>query len=61
MEGDEGCLGTITELAEGALSLVLWDYGYRCGKEGKYDLIVYDIAPAGEPKLIVGLYENHLS
>ena len=73
-DGGEGCLGTITELggqgnaAEGALPLVLWDYGYRsnnyrCGKEGKYDLIVYDSAPAGEPILyaLQLVYENHLS
>ena len=69
-DGGEGCLGTITEVgsqgnAEGALPLVLWDYGYRsnnyrCGKEGKYDLVVYDSAPAGEPIYAV-VYENHLS
>ena len=56
-DGGEGCLGTITKIgcsasAEGAQPQVLWDYGYRstvyrCGKDGKYDLVVYDSAPAG--------------
>ena len=54
-DGGEGYLGTITGMGgqgndEGALPQVLWDYGYRsnnyrCGKEGKYDLVVYDSAP----------------
>ena len=60
-DGGEGCLGTITGMggqgnAEGALPQVLWDYGYRsnnyrCGKEGKHDLVVYDSAPTGKPGL----------
>jgi hypothetical protein len=61
-DGGEGCLGTITGVggqgnAEGALPQVLWDYGYRssnyrCGKEGKYDLVVCDSAPTGKPVFI---------
>ena len=60
-DGGEGCLGTITGMggqgnAEEALPLVLWDYGYRsnnyrCGKEGKHDLVVYDTAPTGKSGL----------
>ena len=58
-DGGEGGLGTVTGMggqgnAEGTLPQVLWDYGYRssnyrCGKEGKYDLVVYDSAPTGKP------------
>ena len=60
-DGGEGCLGTITGMggqgnAEATLPQVLWDYGYRsnnyrCGKEGKHDLVVYDSAPTGKPGL----------
>ena len=60
-DGGEGCLGTIIDVgdqlqatAEGSLPQVLWDNGYRssnyrCGKDGKYDLVVYDSAPTGKP------------
>ena len=60
-DGGEGCLGTITGMGDqgnavGALPQVLWDYGYRsnnyrCGKEGKHDLVVYDTAPTGKSGL----------
>lgn len=59
-DGGEGCLGTVAELdgeAVGGRAVVIWDYGYRssyrCGAEGKYELIVYDSAPAGEIQDII--------
>ena len=51
-DGGEGCLGTVVKVnaKEGAKSaLVQWDLGtkawYRCGKEDKFDLRVFDTAP----------------
>ena len=51
-DGGEGGVGTLVEVGEGGRSaLVQWDLGtkewYRCGKEGKFDLRVFDNAPTG--------------
>ncbi len=56
-DGGEGHLGTVAEMeAEGSSVVVQWDCGFRCryrcgGQEGRFDLRVYDTAPAGEPLL----------
>ena len=55
-DGGEGCVGTVVEVGEGARSaLVQWDAGtrerYRCGKDDKFDLRVFDAAPTGENQL----------
>ena len=52
-DGGEGYVGTVVEVGQGGRSVVVrWDGGnrcrYRCGEEGKYDLRVFDSAPAGE-------------
>lgn len=54
----EGHVGTVVEVtgpekaSDGGRAVVVqWDSGercgYRCGQEGKYDLRVFDSAPAG--------------
>ncbi len=53
-DGGEGHLGTVAAVEVGGSSVVVqWDRGLRCryrcgGREGKFDLRVYDTAPAGE-------------
>ena len=53
-DGGEGHVGTVVEVGQGGGSVVVvqWDCGnrnrYRCGKEGKYDLKIFDSAPTGE-------------
>ena len=60
-DGGEGSLGTIADIEGGVESadgvtgkaaVVQWDGGnrcnYRCGIDGKYDLLVYDSAPVGK-------------
>ena len=56
-DGGEGHVGTVVEVdGEGRSVMVQWDCGgrhrYRCGAEGKYDLRVFDSAPAGESSII---------
>ena len=46
-------MGTVVEVGEGGRSaLVQWDGGtrgrYRCGEDNKFDLRLFDAAPAGE-------------
>ena len=65
-DGGEGYVGTVVEVEEGGRSVVVqWDCGnrcrYRCGEEGKYDLRVFDSAPAGECLFIMmGLFTGSL-
>ena len=52
-DGGEGHVGTVVEVGpDGRSAVVQWDcgnrYGYRCGREGKYDLRIFDNAPTGE-------------
>ena len=53
-DGGEGHVGTVVEVGQsgGSVVVVQWDCGnrnrYRCGKEGKYDLKIFDSAPTGE-------------
>ena len=52
-DGGEGHVGTVVEVGQdGGSAVVQWDCGnrcrYRCGEEGKYDLRVFDSAPAGK-------------
>ena len=61
-DGGNGHVGTVVEVrtadtpSEGLVAsravLVQWDNGnrcnYRCGIEGKYDLMLYDNGPVGE-------------
>ena len=52
-DGGEGHVGTVVEVEQDGGSVVVqWDCGnrcrYRCGEEGKYDLRVFDSAPAGK-------------
>lgn len=59
-DGGEGCVGTVALLTgseedghtSGKAVVVQWDAGnrcnYRCGVEGKYDLLVYDTAQIGK-------------
>ena len=52
-DGEEGCVGTVVEVGEGGTSaMVQWDLGtsawYRCGRDHKFDLRVFDAAPTGE-------------
>ena len=62
-DGGEGNVGTIAEVEGGEVAMdggattalavvVQWDEGnrcnYRCGIDGKYDLLVYDSAPVGK-------------
>ena len=54
-DGGEGFVGTVVEVGEGGRSaLVQWDGSmsalYRCGEDGKFDLRVFDAAPAGSCK-----------
>lgn len=54
-DGGEGGIGTVirgkNSLKNLDITVVLWDNGnvsnYRTGKDGKYDLRVYDSGPAG--------------
>ncbi|KAL8587293.1 hypothetical protein ACOMHN_045540 [Nucella lapillus] len=50
-DGGEGYLGTVTQLLGNHEARVLWDMGEestcRTGEGGKFDLRVYDTAPAG--------------
>ena len=63
IDGGEGHVGTVVEVEAGSelrggvapkSVVVQWDAGkyyrskYRCGKDGKFDLRVYDSAPAGK-------------
>lgn len=63
-DGGEGILGTLVEIegtyeagngVTGVAVVVQWDGGsrcnYRCGVDGKYDLLVYDSAATGEETL----------
>ena len=52
-DGGEGCVGTVVEVGVGGIfAMVQWDAGtralYRCGDDDKFDLRVFDAAPAGE-------------
>ena len=51
-DGGEGCLGTVIEVEGERAVTVVWDVGYRssyrCGAEGKYELLVYDSGPSGK-------------
>jgi len=58
-DGGEGGVGTVVdkycEAGDGDnMVLVYWDTGeqgrYRAGYDGKYDLLVFDSAPAGKCK-----------
>ena len=51
-DGGEGHVGTVVEVGpDGRSAVVQWDcgnrYGYRCGREGKYDLRIFNNAPTG--------------
>ena len=47
-DGGEGFVGTVVELEEGGV-IVQWDVGqrfrYRCGRDNKFDLRVFDSGP----------------
>lgn len=51
-DGGEGFLGTVTQLLSNQFVRVLWDMGHEstcsAGNAGKYELRVFDTAPAGE-------------
>ena len=55
-------MGTVVEVGEGGRSaLVQWDGGtrgrYRCGEDNKFDLRLFDAAPAGEAAIQVDKLE----
>ena len=69
-DGGEGTVGTVAEIeggvhgTEGGTTtghavVVQWDGGnrcnYRCGIDGKYDLLVYDSAAVGEWVCVCGV------
>ena len=50
-DGGEGFVGTVVGLEEGGSVIVQWDMGqkcrYRCGRDNKFDLRVFDSGPSG--------------